>query len=220
MAHAGFDTSIYPGDALMSALKAQTNLVWCGFYLAPAPSHPNASWMNRRQHLVDEGWGLAPVYVGQQEAGPGSHEVSESRGETDGADACSLAISAGFPVGSVIYLDLEKGGPISGAAAHYLAAWARCVKNGQFKPGVYCSHTSAATALSTVPDLTLWVFRVLKSNVGATKVSPFSEDSPSLNDAPSASVLQYAQNCTINILGRKVLVDLDTASGPDPSSSI
>lgn len=60
MGYAGMDTSIYPGDAVMAHLKDLTNLVWTGFYLGPAPSHPNASWMDRRATLIAQGWGLAP----------------------------------------------------------------------------------------------------------------------------------------------------------------
>src|SRR6266566_10150723 len=39
----GFDTSAYPGDAVMTLLRPSFD--FCGFYLAPAPSHNNASWM-------------------------------------------------------------------------------------------------------------------------------------------------------------------------------
>ncbi len=35
----GFDRSDYPGDDVMADLYNSTSLFWCGFYLAPAPSH-------------------------------------------------------------------------------------------------------------------------------------------------------------------------------------
>ena len=57
----GFDRSEYPGDAIMAWLKGNTNLAWCGYYLAPAPSHPGTSWMMNRVKLVTDGWGLAHV---------------------------------------------------------------------------------------------------------------------------------------------------------------
>jgi Domain of unknown function (DUF1906) len=217
MAHAGMDTSTYPGDSKMAALRATTNLSWCGFYLAPAPSHPNRSWMDRREHLVQAGWGLAPLYLGQQEAGPGSHLVTAAQGLKDGDHACHLALEAGFPVGSIIYLDLEKGGPISAAVAQYLARWSERVAAGGFVPGAYCSHTSAASALHAVADLCLWVFKVLNVDVAVDKVAPFKDDDPARSHVASATVWQWAQNCKVATPAGTVLVDLDTATSPDPS---
>jgi Domain of unknown function (DUF1906) len=62
----GFDTSLYPGDAAMSAwLKPRSPYGWVGYYL-DAPCHRDASWMGKRSTLNQMGWGLAVLYVGQQ----------------------------------------------------------------------------------------------------------------------------------------------------------
>ncbi len=62
----GFDTSIYPGDASMAAWrKPGSPYGWVGYYLA-APCHRDPSWMGRRATLMQMGWGLAVLYVGQQ----------------------------------------------------------------------------------------------------------------------------------------------------------
>jgi hypothetical protein len=63
--HLGFDTNVYPGDDAMSAWKRSATYEWVGYYL-PAPCHKDDSWSGRRQHLLDNGWGLAVIYVGQQ----------------------------------------------------------------------------------------------------------------------------------------------------------
>lgn len=64
--HAGFDTSIYPGDATMSAwLRPSSPYEWVGYYLL-APCHRDPSWMGKRGLLTSMGWGLAVLYVGQQ----------------------------------------------------------------------------------------------------------------------------------------------------------
>src|SRR5689334_2849742 len=64
--HAGFDTSIYPGDAAMSAWhKPSSPYEWVGYYLQ-APCHRDPSWMGKRSTLRSMGWGLAVLYVGQQ----------------------------------------------------------------------------------------------------------------------------------------------------------
>src|SRR2546423_4800881 len=64
--HPGFDTSIYPGDAAMTAwLKPNSPYEWVGYYLQ-APCHRDPSWMGKRSTLITIGWGLAVLYVGQQ----------------------------------------------------------------------------------------------------------------------------------------------------------
>ena len=216
--HAGMDTSTYPGDTAMAGLLANTNLVWCGFYLAPAPSHPNQSWMNRRAHLVDVGWGLAPLYLGQQETGSGSHHVTKAQGALDGSNACALAKKAGFPIGTVIYLDIETGGPLSAAATAYLASWSDGVIHGQYVPGAYCSHMSAESALAAVPSLRLWVFKIMAADMNANKAAPFKQDDPSASGVASAVAWQWAQNCKVHTgSGLTIVVDLDVAAASDPS---
>ena len=77
----GFDRSGYPGDAIMQSLKASTNMTFVAVYLAPAPSHGDPAWMAHVPDLKAAGWGLLPVYVGQQTAGgPGSHSLTAARG--------------------------------------------------------------------------------------------------------------------------------------------
>ncbi len=63
----GFDTSIYPGDAAMTAWKYPTSpYYWAGYYL-PAPCHHDVTWMSKYSTLTSAGWGLAAIYVGQQD---------------------------------------------------------------------------------------------------------------------------------------------------------
>ncbi len=63
--HLGFDTNIYPGDRAMRAWRQYGEYEWVGYYL-PAPCHKDDSWSGTRQRLVQQGWGLAVIYVGQQ----------------------------------------------------------------------------------------------------------------------------------------------------------
>ena len=64
--HPGFDTSLYPGDATMSAwVRPFSPYEWAGYYLQ-APCHRDPSWMGKRAILTSMGWGLAVLYVGQQ----------------------------------------------------------------------------------------------------------------------------------------------------------
>lgn len=63
--HLGFDTGIYPGDDVMRSWRATAPYKWVGYYL-PAPCHKDDSWSGKRAQLIDMGWGLAVIYVGQQ----------------------------------------------------------------------------------------------------------------------------------------------------------
>src|SRR6185437_4900862 len=134
---AGFDTAFYPGDGQMAWLKANTNLVWCSYYLAPAPSHRDTTWMGTRATLVAQGWGIAPVYLGQQTTGPGSHNVTPAQGQADGGNAADLMDADGFPAGSTVFLDLENGPPMNPAQSGYVAAWCDALAARNYQPGIY-----------------------------------------------------------------------------------
>ena len=63
----GFDTSIYPGDAAMTAWRYPASpYYWAGYYLA-GPCHRDVTWTGKRSALTAMGWGLAALYVGQQD---------------------------------------------------------------------------------------------------------------------------------------------------------
>ena len=65
--HLGFDTYAYPGDAAMRAWRDDAvPFEWVGYYLPSAPCHKGESWSGKRQRLMDMGWGMAVIYVGQQ----------------------------------------------------------------------------------------------------------------------------------------------------------
>ncbi|MFN0247508.1 MAG: glycoside hydrolase domain-containing protein [Kofleriaceae bacterium] len=218
MGYAGMDISIYPGDDVMDDLIETTNLIWCGFYLGPAPSHKDPSWMDRRAHLQKTGWGFAPIYVGQQEtSGPGSHVLTAKQGELDADNACFLAKAAGFGSRSVIYLDVEQGGALSTACAAYVKAWLEIVAAFDYVPGVYCSHTTAASVQALGVDVKLWVFKVATINTNTTKTQPFKDDDPHETGIADAVAWQWAQECAISTVRGPLYVDLDTAAVSDPS---
>lgn len=217
----GFDTSEFPGTAEMAWLRANTNLVWCGYYLGPAPSHASQSWMGQRQLLQTAGWGIAPVYVGQQINGPGRHVVSAPQGTIDGNDAVALMSGDGFAVGSCVYLDLEDGPPFTAPRTDYVAAWVNAVATGDFQPGVYCSHDFAADVQALCANTRIWAYKV-----GTTAIHPFpGTNFPDLHPAgcgyTGAYIWQLGQNCRLTLLTAPLaqpLVDLDTALTPDPGA--
>ena len=213
----GLDTSIYPGDTAMQTLRTQALIAFTGFYLAPAPSHGDASWMQKRAFLHGLGYGFAPVYLGQQAAtGPGSHNLTAPQGTLDAHNAAQLAAQAGFPAQSVLYLDIETGPPMSPNYLAYYSAWVQGIVDRGFTPGAYCSHLLAQQVHQRDARAVLWVFR-LQVNNGTHFAPPLPTPNPALPDAPNATVLQYAQNCPLTVGGLTLNVDLDSATVADPS---
>jgi hypothetical protein len=76
--HLGFDTNVYPGDKAMNAWKQSGEYEWVGYYLE-AQCHSDESWSGKRAHLIDNGWGLAVIYVGQQTWGKSYSPVTTTR---------------------------------------------------------------------------------------------------------------------------------------------
>jgi hypothetical protein len=217
---AGLDTYAFPGDAALAWLKANSNLAWCGYYLAPAPSHQETSWMGRRAGLVATGWGIAPIYVGQQLAGPGSHIVTAAQGAIDGGHAAALMSGEGFPAGACVYLDLEDGPPFRSPRTDYVTAWAAAVGAGGYAPGVYCSHAIGEAVHALVPRARAWAFKVATTAPHPFPGTNFPDPPPAGCGYTGAYMWQLGQSCRI-ALGTapgSLEVDLSSAVAPDPGA--
>jgi len=203
---AGFDRDIYPGDTVMAAIIQKTNLRWCGFFLAPAPCHTDTSWMTKRAFLQGLGWGLAPLYVGQQLDGPGSHNVTAAQGAIDGQNAATLAAQAGFPNGSIIFLAIQQD-PLKQAEHGF--AQMTMLKGSVIRLAIQQgSPPQAATEIETVlandaviiirqgpPPLAAtvayyssWVAALVANNYAPGVYCSFSQVAQALHDADSRSV--------------------------------
>jgi hypothetical protein len=210
------DTNIYPGDTQMANAWVGNGgpFYFTGFYLAPAPAHSDTSWMTKRAFLAGIGYGFAIVYVGRQKT-----SLSYARGQTDGANAISLANSAGF-ASNVIFLDIEAGaGSISPDLLSYIEGWLDTIDaSTNFYPGVYCSYkTNADTIKNSRPnmDITFWVWN-LNSPPSPACSTNIGTLSPSSSGVSYASVWQFAQNCQNMIIPN---IDLDLADSSDPSAA-
>jgi hypothetical protein len=214
---AGFDTDVYPGDAVMTWLQANTNLVWCGYYLGGAPSHDDTSWMGKQAALTAAGWGIAPVYLGQQVIGPGSHNPSQAQGAIDGAQAAAMMASEGFPAGSCVYLDIENGPPLTPAQQQYVPAWCAAVQAAGYLPGVYCSHVLANNVAALVPGCRIWAFKVATTTAGPV-AAPYRTDDPSGSGYPAAAAWQLIQNGILTLQAGTLQADLSSALTNNPSA--
>lgn len=217
----GFDSSEFPGVAEMAWLKTNSNLVWCGYYLGPAPSHSSTSWMGQRAALKIAGWGIAPLYVGQQIKGRGSHNVNGPQGSMDGNDAVALLNTDGFGPGTCVYLDLEDGPPFTAPRTDYVAAWADAIQQAGFLPGVYCSHGFAADVHTLRPNVRIWAFKVETTQEHPFPGTNFPDLHPAGSGYPGAFVWQLGQKCRLSLPTaplRTLVVDLDSAITPDPGA--
>jgi hypothetical protein len=212
---AGFDVSGYPGDATMGWLKANTNLVWCGYYLV-APSHKSSTWVGKRAQLSAAGWGVAPLFVGQQVIPPGSQNPSAETGVQDGGQAVGEMKQDGFASGSCVYLDLENGPPLTPAQHDYVNSWCDTVRQGGFAPGAYCSHLIAQVVQNLCPDCCIWAFRITKQPNPVP--APFPNPDPSGSGFAAATAWQLAQNCFIKANQSSLQVDLNSATTGDPGA--
>jgi hypothetical protein len=219
-AFAGLDTSAFPGLPTMAWLRKNTNLCWTGFYLK-SPSHHTADWMAQRSALVAQGWELAPIYVGQQVTGPGSHVVTAAQGQIDGNDAAAQMQSAAFPLGSFVFLDLENGPPFSLEQESYVDAWCDAVMRNGFGAGIYCSYLIAAEVHAARPSARLWAFRVRTTTLHDGGASPYPTPDPSASGYADTTMWQHDDEARISTGGGAYLtVDLNTSLLADPSAPL
>lgn len=176
----GFDTRDYPGDGVMARWREHSPYRWVGYYL-PAPCYTGTSWVGRRATLERLDWGIAVLYVGEQDwqamgtppattdsaaaADPRctSGNLTADNGSAHARDALERTAGEGFPAGTTIFLDVERVNEVSPRLAEYVAAWARTVaRDGRYPPGLY-AHGRNAAALVEVAEaaagrtVPLWV---------------------------------------------------------------
>jgi hypothetical protein len=223
---AGLDRRDFPGMDIMKTLITDTNLVWIGYYLTPAPSQGHKlGWMGTRAALVEQGWGLAPIYVGQQDpaAGPNNSTVlTHDQGRADALDAATMMAAEGFAQPSTVYLDIEVGGPLSTDMLTYVTAWLAGIRDEGLVPGVYCSVTTGVPAEVRAFDrgVIVWGWNLNHYNQ-TDAVVPVPSPAPAGCEFADASVWQLLQNCDLHDAGGATLlhdIDLDVALAQDPSA--
>jgi hypothetical protein len=148
----GFDTCGAPSSGTMDAwLQSPYRAI--GVYIGGetrACSQPNlnSTWVS---HVGEEGWHLAPLYVGLQDAcnsGFGSNiinfvtSVAFGEGVADSGSAANEASALQLGPGTPIYLDLESyptGGPCTTSAMSYVNGWVQGLHTRGYVAGVYSS---------------------------------------------------------------------------------
>jgi hypothetical protein len=206
----GMDLSMYPGDDVMQTWWNDSPFDYAGFYLGPAPDHPDASYMNKRQVLVDQGWGLLPVYVGRQAA---NRYLSPQSGAGDADDAADLLVCAGFPRNTAVFLDVETSHPLSAGYLSYVSSWVNEIQNQGYTAGIYCNTCNASQLNNALSgNVEFWVAHYTGDDL------PSSVPSPADSGVSCASAWQFTGDSYLTYGGISLDIDLDTSTYTDPST--
>jgi hypothetical protein len=230
----GFDIGVYPGDGALAAWKYPASPYrWVGYYLA-APCHRDTTFVGKRATITSMGWGLAAIYVGQQDwaAMPSLADraeladlvtcsatlLSTAQGASEAADAVAKMRADGFVDGSVVYLDVEYVTAVSQPLLDYYRAWVSGVlADGHYKPGVYAAKSNAPT-LYNVP---------ITDPRGVRYTPPFwiaASSGFSITSRPTDVGLSFAQiwqglfDVPQTFNGVTLRIDVDVAATPSPSA--
>lgn len=237
----GFDTRDYPGGDVMARWLEVSPYRWVGYYL-PSPCYTGTTWAGRRGMLEAQGWGMAVVYVGEQdwaamsaapaEEEPKAVEASETAprctrdnltadvgGEHGRAAAASMA-DEGFPVGSVVHLDVERVASVSPELLAYVGGWVDAVlADGRFAPGLYAHRTNAETLHGAVAARWAEAGRSGSPPLWVAGSGDFDlEAAPEESGVAAADVWQGAFDVRETWDGVTLRIDRNVASGPDPSA--
>ncbi len=205
----GMDVSLYPGDAAMQAWWNASPFCYTGFYLAPAPYHQDASWMSKRQVLINQSWGFMPVYVGRQ---ADSSYLDTATGANEAEQAASLARCAGFPCQTTIYLDIETPHPLTGRHLAYVVVWVNELRNKGYQAGIYCNADNASQIKGALfGSVEFWAAHYIGCGL------PSSVPSPACSGASFAGTWQFAGDINMTYGGYPITVDLNTSIYTDPS---
>jgi hypothetical protein len=200
----GFDRNDYPGDAAMLLLRKDFSFT--GYWLSPPPGEKSSNWHGKREFLRLQGFGFLLLYLAPDSAQWKNSASAAKQGTLDAKNASDSAIAEGFPLGTIIFLDIEEGGRLTPNYHAYLKALSDEFARRAMKPGVYCSGMpvkeghgvtiSTANDIRNDPsthDFTFWIYN------DACPPSPgcaFLQEppAPSTGGISFASVWQFAQS--------------------------
>ncbi len=240
----GFDTRDYPGADVMAGWMAESPYRWVGYYLA-SPCYTGTTWTGRRRMLRSQGWGLAVVYVGEQDwaamgaAGAGEPHMADSAaveaseeaprctrsnltdsvGTANGRAAVRAMAEEGFPAGTVVHLDVERVASVSPELLTYVEAWVDAVlEDGRFVPGLYAHTSNVGPLRRAVVERYARAGVLEKPPLWVAGSGSFSlRASPVESGVPDADVWQGVFDVEETWDGVTLRIDRNVADSPDPS---
>src|SRR5690242_17623492 len=146
-AYPGFDRNLYPGDALLPALRHSFHFT--GYWLNNPPGESENTWIGKRALLRQNGFGFLVLFNGRSDAELKGKDAA-SLGAAEGKAAVAAARREGFPATVRIFLDQEEGGRLLPEQAAYIFAWIDAVRAAGARAGVYCSAIPVPDGDSTI----------------------------------------------------------------------
>ena len=213
----GFDRNIYPGDDALPILRKVFS--FASYWLSPPPGEKTNTWSGKREALRSQGFGFLVLFRGPQVSelqkiwsesrfnrADRLQAQAEKRGTSDASLAAATAKKEGFPLRTVIFLDIEEGGRLPVVYHVYLHSWSEELKRAGFVPGVYCSgiplKEGPGVAITTAGDISdhapsheivIWAFNdVCPPSPGCA--FPGNPPAPSASGISYAAVWQFAQS--------------------------
>lgn len=230
----GFDTREYPGDAAMRTWYESSPYRWVGYYLE-APCHTGLSWRGTRSKLEEMGWGVAVLFVGEQDWSEILPEeevrmdpdlprcarpnLNAERGRTDAVAAADATAGEGFPRGTAVYLDVERVERVSSDLRDYVRGWAQgLLEDGRYVPALY-AHSRNADELHGIyreefdraghaAEPRLWVVRTSGFNL---------RRGPTESGFPNAHIWQGILDTRESWGGVTLDIDANVARSANPS---
>ena len=148
--------------------------------------------------------------------------VTAKRGMRDGVDAAFRTALEGFPVGTTVFLDIERMDRLPKAMRDYYSAWVRTMlQDGRYRPGIYV-HTDNANT----------VYRDVKREfvaAGHSEEPPFwiaksegfdGRKLPSEMGHAFAVVWQGVLDTEQEWAGHRIPIDVNVARMPSPSGTL
>lgn len=242
----GFDTRNHPGEAVMAAWMRDSPYRWVGYYL-PSPCFTGTTWSGTRASLQAQGWGLAVVFVGEQDwaamqvaasnaATPADSAVtapleeglrctranlSDSVGAANGRAAAEAMASDGFPRGSVVHLDVERVATVSPELLAYLRGWFDAVlSDDRYVPGLYAHRSNVDVLRQAALERFVRAGRIRTPPLWVAGSGAFSLDAaPAESGVPDADIWQGVFDVEETWAGTTLRIDRNVATSEDPSRS-
>jgi len=232
----GFDTRDYPGAQVMRAWSAESPYRWVGFYL-PAPCYTGTGWVGQREALREIGWGLAVLYVGEQDwaamrplaqdtvpvAAPGARctraNLTEGHGTRHAAEAEAAAAADGFPAGSAIFLNVERVEQVSPELRTYVRSWVRALlERGRYVPALYAHDHNARELYALLAEEFARQGRAERPRLWVARGAGFDlRRSPPESGHPFATAWQGRFDIPEAWGGTTLNIDVNVADSADPS---
>ena len=242
----GFDRNQYPGDEAMKLLRKDFSFT--GYWLSPPPGEKRNTWVGKREYLRSLGYGFLLLANGRDSRELRSTEDAARKGTADAKAAVTAAGQEQFPLGAIIFVDIEEGGRLPSNYHAYLNAWAEELRHSGFVPGAYCSGIpvgeGGGVVITTAADIhvdprlkdfSIWIYDdscppsngcgfgpppAPSKNIVYAAVWQFAQ-SPRRRQYTARCAVKYAKdgNCYApSDKAHKWFLDLNSATSPDPSN--